>query len=250
MIREAKKRGLRKDIALKLIHYKIKWQFAGVHVKGNIHHLSGGDSPTLYIANHISVWDFPIACYLTYRHLHLDPFSMTAEYSMLPLAEFAGAFSVNVSDKWSNTQAIRYAANLIKDVRQCGLWMFPQGMILPHNVRPLNFQKGVDYLARIIGHLTIIPVAFYYSFANHSKPEAFVNFGNPIIVNYAKDKTQISPSLEQRIILLLDEMCENIAQDRTADFQTLIHGTMDLRLLWLKTVKKHFPPLKTWGRWY
>lgn len=249
-MRVAHKRGVRKSLIQPVIRHGLRSYFAGIHVRGNLTALRQSSLPILYFANHVSLWDFSISTHLTYVWLNQDPFVMTAEFTMLPPTDWAGAFSVNPLDSVSVTKTLRYSVNLLKTVPRCALWMFPQGMILPVNQRPLNFQSGISIIIKQVNDLLIIPVSFFYAFGNHSRPEAFVSFGEPFEGKTSQPITKLTRELEARLTQDLDHLSNDIASSNTEEFITVIYGKHDLRYYMLKLLRKPYPPLKSWGMWY
>ena len=240
-MRVAYKRGLRKSSVQLLIQHGLRTHLAGVHVRGNMAELKQSNRPTMYFANHVSLWDFSISTHLTYTKLKQDPFVMTAEYTMLPPTDWAGAFSVNPFDSLSVTKTLRYSVELLRNVPRCALWMFPQGMISPINQRPLNFQSGISLIIKQVKDLLLVPVCFFYTFGNHSHPEAFISFGEPFSMESVQNTTKLTNELEKHLTQDLDKLNDDIAASRTGEFTTIIQGAHDLRYYLLKLMRKPYP---------
>jgi 1-acyl-sn-glycerol-3-phosphate acyltransferase len=135
-------RGIRKTLAEALIRRALRRKFAGVHVRSELAEPATETRPTVYCSNHSTIWDFAVASFVTYRTFCQDPFIVTKETSLLPLAHWAGALGVNHTDAYGVTASIRQARSLMEAVPRCAVWIFPQGMIQPENHGPYALNLG------------------------------------------------------------------------------------------------------------
>jgi 1-acyl-sn-glycerol-3-phosphate acyltransferase len=245
---KAKKRGLRKKISQCLIYWMLRRQFAGIHVRGICVQLVANPQPTIYVANHVALWDGGLASYLTHTFCKQDPFLMTAEQAMNPLFTWGGAFGVNQSDPISAARSVHYAVGLLQKVPRCGLWVFPQGLIYPFSRRPLGFQPGVAYIAKRVNNVLLVPVTFYYSFAVNLRPEAFVSFGEPFSPSeLSADPNVLTRQIEAHVAHNMDQLESDLVNAHLNEFQTILRGSRDFQYYVLSIMRKPHPPLKTWG---
>jgi 1-acyl-sn-glycerol-3-phosphate acyltransferase len=221
---EAHKDCWRKRLIIRVNGLDLRHYLAGVHVQGNLAALARDDRATLYFANHVTCWDGILAGYLSHRHLHQDPFIMTAEDSMLPRTTWDGNFSVNRNDPFSATQSLRYSVRLLQEVPRCALWIFPQGVILPFDKRPLDFRKGLAIIASQVKDVRVVPVGFYYTIIKHRKPEVFVSFGDPIHLALKTRLSRLTSQLEGCLVEHLDKLDNDLRNGDTHLFQTLLRG--------------------------
>lgn len=250
-MRVACKRGVRKSFMQILNRHGLSTYFAGIHVRGNMAALKENVFPTMYFSNHVSPWDSCILTHLAYTEFKQDPFVMNAEYTMPPLGEWAGAFSVNPFDSMSVTKTLRYSVELLKTVPRCALLMFPQGMFAPINQRPLHFQSGISLIVKQTKDLLLVPVCVFYTFANHLHLEAFVNLGDPFRIESFQNTAKLTGELENRVTQDLDQLSADIAASRTDEFTTIMKGSQyDIYYLLKRITRTPYPPLKSWGMWY
>lgn len=248
-MRKGVARGQRKNFVHWLIRHQLRRFFAGIHVRGhqNIPH---DEKPILYYSNHIAQgWDFCIGTHLVYKYLKQDPFVMTDESAMPPLADWGGAYSVNQKDSLSVARAIRYSVDLTKTTPNCALWIFPQGMMKPVGQRPLGFQNGIQLIIRQLPDLTLVPVTFFYTFCNYIRLEAFVNFGEAFSVSPKFSQSKIILELENRLTADLDILSDDIAKENVTEFETIMTGKRNIQDFVFKFIGKPLPPLKTWRLW-
>jgi 1-acyl-sn-glycerol-3-phosphate acyltransferase len=237
-----------KRLAMEKLGRSLRRYFAGIHVQGDLGALANDDRPTLYFANHLSSWDGVIANYLSYMYLRQDSFIMAREQMMVSRSTWAGLFSVNPLDRFSATQSLRYAVRLLRDVPRCALWVFPQGIPLPFHIRPLGFQKGVASILSQMKEIRLVPVVFYYTLIRHSKPEAFVSFGEPLSAVPTANLAQLTHHLEGCLIEKLDKLDSDLAHENAQSFKTLIYGKSSLRESLMRLKGNQLTPLKAWGR--
>ena len=175
---------------------------------------------------------------------------MAAEYTMLPVAPWAGAYSVNALDSYDIAQSLKYSVEVIRNIPHCGLWIFPQGMVSPYTQFPLNFKAGAALIASQVKGLRLVPVVFNYTYINHVQPEAFVTFGDAFTVGEITHSGNSIKYFEDRVQENLNWVNQVLAQANTKEFTTVFEGGHDLRYFALRLLKKPYPPLKQWGRWY
>lgn len=248
-MRTALSRSSRKYLAISFLKYMVTRNFAGVHVMADPK-IYETKLPTIYYANHSSLWDFAICTCISYSKMRQDPFTMTAEYTMLPLAEWAGSFGVNHSDAFGVAKTLRYAQNLLKHLENPALWVFPQGLIYPMFKRPLDFKEGIKHIINGISEVNVVPVSISYVFGNHTKPEAFLCFGSPHTSEELLLSKDILELLENRMVHQLNHMMSQICNGETQDYETVIQGNKDLRYFVLRLRGRPYPPLKIWGKWH
>ncbi|HEY1351394.1 MAG TPA: lysophospholipid acyltransferase family protein [Ktedonobacteraceae bacterium] len=236
-----------KRLAMEKLGRSLRHYFAGIHVQGNLAALANDDQPTLYFANHLSSWDGVIANYLSYMHLRQNSFIMAREQMMGSRSTWAGLFSVNPLDRFSATQSLRYAVRLLREVPRCALWIFPQGIPLPFHIRPLGFQKGIASILSQMKDIRLVPVVFYYTLIRHSKPEAFVSFGEQPGALTTANLAQLTHHLEVCLVRELDKVGSNLAWNQAQSFKTLIYGKPGLRESLMRLKGGQLTPLKAWG---
>ena len=240
--------GFVKRLAIRRLGGSLRRYFAAIHVQGDLTALANDDRSTLYFANHISSWDGTIANYISYRYLRQDSFIMALEQTMIPRTTWAGLFSVNPLDRFSATQSLRYSVRLLREVPRCALWIFPQGTLLPFHKRPLGFQKGVASILSQVKEVRLVPVGFYYALIRHSRPEAFVSFGEPLNLIPNANLSGLTNQLEVCLVENLDKLSNDLANCNTQSFKTLIDGKPSLRESLMRLNGKQLAPLKGWGR--
>lgn len=245
---EAHKEGFAKRLAIGRLGRGLQRYFAGVHVQGDLTALANDDRPTLFFANHISGWDGTIASYISYTYLQQDPYIMTNDVAVNPRTNRIGAFSVNTHDRFSATQSLRYSVRLLREVQRCALWMFPQGIVLPFHKRPLGFQKGTAIIFSQVKEVRLVPVGLYYTLIMRRRPEAFVSFGEPLNLVPNANVSRLTNQLEVCLVEHLDKLSNDLADNNTQSFKTLLYGKPTIReyLGRLRGKQLQLIPLKTW----
>jgi len=240
--------GFVKRLAIGRLGGSLQRNFAGIHVQGDLTALANDERSTLYFANHVSSWDGTIANYISYMYLQQNSFIMALEQTMVPRTTKAGLFSVNPLDRFSATQTLRYSVRLLREVPRCALWIFPQGTLLPFHKRPLRFQKGAAIIFSQVKEVRLVPVAFYYALIRHSKPEAFVRFGEPLNLVPDAHLSGLTNQLEACLVENLDKLSNDLTNYNIHSFKTLIYGKPSLRESLVRMNRRQLAPLKAWGR--
>lgn len=189
--------------------------------------LSKGASrvPKLIYVNHSSWWDGLVAFQIS-STLKMDSFLMMEEKQLERLFLFRklGAFSVIREKPFEAMKSINYAADLLKENSQRTLWIFPQGEILPNDIRPVKFYGGVSRIIKKIGQCAVFPLALRYEFLGEFKPVIFAKAGNSQFIDAAK-KFNIkcaTKSFEEKIVSLLEEIKNDILTKNFDGYKNII----------------------------
>lgn len=180
--------------------------------------------PLIIYANHSSWWDGLVA-FSVFRQANLDAFCMMEEKQLKNLFLFQklGAFSVIRENPREAIKSINYAADLLRKKNRT-LLIFPQGEILPNDVRPINFFTGLSHIIEKTGEVYACPMAIRYEFSGKYKPDIFVRFDLPELIDgksnfRAKDKTRI---FAERLTANLDKLKIEIISNNFDDFKRII----------------------------
>lgn len=200
----------------------LKRRFHSVNVKG-LNHLDRHETslPLIIYANHSSWWD-GLAAFQISHIKKLDSFIMMEEKNLRRFFLFRklGAFSIVRENPRSVLQSVNYAVKLLNDFRRT-LWIFPQGEILPNDLRPIHFYEGISRIAQKIGKCCFVSITFRYEFLNEFKPQIFVNIKMPDEITEI-NHTQLVKYLEQKTVENLDELKDDILLQRFSDYVGII----------------------------
>ena len=181
--------------------------------------------PSIIYANHSSWWDGLVAFQIS-QSIKADSFIMMEEKQLRNLFFFRklGAFSVVRENPREAVQSLKYAINLLEEDKARTLWIFPQGKILPNEVRPIKFYNG---LARIIEKTDICAVsslAIRYEFLDAYKPDVFIKVGQPETFN-ARDVSnskELTTKFEKNLTDLLDELKSDVRLTNLKHYKNII----------------------------
>lgn len=178
---------------------------------------------TLFLANHSCWWDLFLVVHLN-DVIPVDGYGMMEHFNMLRFDFFRriGAFSVDRTDPASVRASLEYTSELLHKSR-AGVWIFPQGRMIGNDVRPLGLQPGIRLLVKKAAPIRIVPVAFRFEFWQDERPEAFVRFGSPEIVEKT-DSVRIVDRMERRLTEELDELKLHVTSQDATKFTTTLQG--------------------------
>jgi 1-acyl-sn-glycerol-3-phosphate acyltransferase len=204
----------------------LKRRFHALHFAGfeNLNEKSA-DIPKIIYVNHSSWWDGLVAFQIS-SLLKLNAFVMMEEKQLKRLSLFRklGAFSVVRENPFKAIKSINYAADLLKENAKSILWVFPQGEILPNDVRPLKFYSGVSRIIQKVGKCLVYPVALRYEFLGDFKPEIFARVGKPDLISSIKTLSikNATKNFEDKIILTLEEVRQDILNQNFRSYKNII----------------------------
>jgi 1-acyl-sn-glycerol-3-phosphate acyltransferase len=137
----------------------------------------------------------------------------------------AGIFSIDRENPRSAMESLRYAAGLLAG-RSRVLWLFPQGVILPNDRRPIDCSPGAAHLVGMLPKCTIAPVAFRYELLGEERPFAWVSIGEPIAIR--SERRGSTRDLTAQIATILtaeaDALRDDVVSARTGEFTDIIRS--------------------------
>ncbi len=177
--------------------------------------------PIVVYANHSSWWDGLVAFQLC-REANADIYAMMEEKQVLqyPFHRKIGAFSVVRENPRDAVKAINYAAGLLKEKRL--VWIFPQGEILPNDVRPIDFFNGVSRIVEKSEQCFTAPIAIRYEFAGEWKPEVLVKIGEPKIISKPFNAKGLTKQFAENLTQTLDELKSDITANNLSNYANII----------------------------
>ncbi|HEY0426527.1 MAG TPA: lysophospholipid acyltransferase family protein [Pyrinomonadaceae bacterium] len=199
----------------------LKRRFNSLQISGlDVLRKKSPDIPAIIYTNHSSWWDGLVAFQISYQ-VKADSFVMMEEKHLKKMLLFRklGAFSVVREKPFEAAKSIDYAVNLLKEKPKRVLWIFPQGEILPNDLRPLMFYKGISKIIAKSGKCLLIPAVFRYEFLGEYKPEIFIRIGETeLFENNLKITTE---HLEYKTTLFLDKLKSDILNKNFNEFEKI-----------------------------
>ncbi len=138
--------------------------------------------PLIVVINHPSWWD-PLTSILLSRYFlprvdHYAPIDAAA----LPkhrILTGMGLFPVEQGTPRGAVHFLRAAAAILSDPNAV-LWLTPQGAFTDVRSRPVTFKSGLASLLKRLDQVTVVPLAYEYSFWNEPRPEILTAVGTPL----------------------------------------------------------------------
>ena len=138
--------------------------------------------PLIVVINHPSWWD-PLTSILISRFLlrsadHYAPIDALSLPRHRILAGL-GLFPVEQGTPRGAVQFLRAAHSILADPNAL-LWLTPQGSFTDTRTRPVILKAGVASLIKRLDDVTVVPLAYEYTFWNEPKPEMLALCGEPL----------------------------------------------------------------------
>lgn len=200
-------------------------RFSSLHVKGLDFLLNKNvNLPLIIYCNHSSWWDGLVAFQIS-DSAGLDSFIMMEEKHLkrLFLFRLLGAFSVLREKPREAYKSIEYAARLLIKAPDRTLWIFPQGEILPNDLRPLTFYKGLSKIIKKVENCYIASLSLRYEFLGNFKPQIFVNIEKPERISFREgfNSTDLNEMLVDRLTKNLDELKNDVIFQKLAHYKSI-----------------------------
>lgn len=203
----------------------LKRRFDSLRVSG-LDFLKNKDAkiPLVIYANHSSWWDGLIFWEIIVN-LDFEFYVMMEEKQLRQLFLFRrlGAFSVVREKPREAVKSINYAAALLRKDANRSVIIFPQGEILPNDVRPLHFFRGLASIVEKTVRCSVVPIALRYEFAKNFKPEILCKIGAPDVFEAGEnfDSKNLNGILEARLTATLDSLKRDVVSGTTAGYENL-----------------------------
>jgi len=209
----------------------MKRRFYGVYVRGlpHLERASASGRPLVICTNHSNWWDgFAAALLIPFfpgRRLYLA--QSEALLKLYRPLRWLGAFGLDIHG--SPLPGMRYALGLLSDPRN-GVWIFPQGMLLPQWV-PIEVKPGAFWLARRSGSL-VLPVAFRYEWMVESRPSLFIHCGEVL------EPDASSEALTRAMQELYDAIGPTLAPVDLSGYCSLFPPRMSMNKIWERVTQR------------
>jgi len=203
----------------------LKRRFHSIQVSG-LENLIFKNPPTPFVifANHSSWWDGLVVLEILRRY-DFESYVMMEEKQLKKLFLFRrlGAFSVVRENPREAVKSINYAVNLLKVNSDRTVLIFPQGEILPNDIRPLQFYSGISRIIEKVGKCFAVPMALRYEFLGNFKPEIYVKINTPEhFTNLDGINTKNSTRrLSETLTGTLDDLKTDVVSKNTANYEKL-----------------------------
>ena len=185
--------------------YLIRKHFRYVGISGELLPQSVQNRPHLYLMNHSSWWDGLLAYHAVRSLTGNRHYFMMDEEQLKKYMFFRklGAFSINRHSAGDIGASLRYTAGLLRNNQS--VWMYPEGEIQPLEHRPLVIKPGAAVVLRLCPEAVVIPVTLYHGLFRHSKPEATLLVGEPLVHTWKEiDRGTITNKLQDTLVEQLE----------------------------------------------
>ncbi len=203
----------------------IKRRFHSFQVSG-LNYLTNKNAniPLLIYANHSSWWDGLLAFEIS-RAARLDSYVMMDEENLRRFFLFRriGAFSVPKNPRRA-IESINYSAALLSHNPKRTLWIFPQGEIVPNDLRPVQFFNGAARIVEKVGKCLTLPLAFRLEFTGEFKPEIYVKIGEPHLIETGEnfEPKKLTVIFTERLTGILNELKSDVIHAKIKSYNKIL----------------------------
>ena len=182
--------------------------------------------PTIYCPNHSNWFDGYLCMVLARSVFHHEQYLMMEEKNLARYRFFiwAGGFGVDRDDARAAIASLDYAATILRDHPGRGMYVFPQGTMVPNERRPLRLYSGVARLAKQVGHVRVVPMAFRYQFLQEQRPDVFISIGAGRLATERDAPRATTAWLGDALTTELDALTADVTAERLGDFTVVLRG--------------------------
>lgn len=180
--------------------------------------------PLVLYANHSSAWDGLVPFQIV-RSAELDGFALMEEKQLrrFRFLRKLGAFSVARENPREALKSVNYAANLLRGTNNV-LLIFPQGVTLPNDARPLKFYNGLARIIEQTGETDVCALALHYEFLEDWRPFALARVGwfERIRVDENFDKATLTQALVATLTQTLDDLRDDVLRNDLTEYVEIV----------------------------
>lgn len=188
------------------IYWLLKRDFGRLRVVGDVPKVPD-DMPIILVPNHATWWD-GFFVYLLNNQLFKRKFYIMMLAEQLKKYWFfrmLGAFGFSQQSRPDIVATMKYSLEILRQKPSPLVIIFPQGALLPFNIRPLGFKSGVEWLASQAGSpVCILPLAMRCEYLGERKADVYFLFGEQMI--HSQTNPLSIKHLEQYSTTLLDDL--------------------------------------------
>lgn len=166
--------------------------------------------PLLLLPNHSTWWDGFFVYFLNDLLFGRKFYIMILEEQLFQYKFFQklGGFSIRQDSFKETLRSLKYTSNLISQDPYSVVNIFPQGELLPNDVRPIKFNKGIKKIIEYYGKpVNVMPLGMRIMYLKEQYPTVFFNFGQNNIVS---NEMELPEDIGFKIEMLLDGIKENV----------------------------------------
>ncbi len=212
----------------------IKRSFCSVKAKGldiarsEIQTSLESHRPIVLCANHSSWWDAPLIYFLSYDVLKIDSYCLMEkkQYDRYPYFSKFGVIPLIREDARYSIKVLSDAASFLNNTGK-GLWIFPQGEIIPNGRRPFHFYTGVSYILEKLDNPLLLNCFMDIRIGAEQYPEAFVEFFK-IKKSITEDRKEVAGIISEEFEKVASSFNEEYNSGRMENFEELINGRISL----------------------
>ena len=190
--------------------------------------------PLLILPNHCSWWDGFFIYLLNSRVWRRKPYLMMLEEQLAQnrFFRYLGAYSVNSKNPGALRTSLRYTQEILSGRWQQNIMLciFPQGELLPWQVRPLGYKPGMLWLLQNLNlPVWIVQMGIKIEFLLQQRPQVFIEFAEPLRYSDGEGTLEF---WQQRHTRLLEAMDQKILHKEEG--RLLLQGKKSVNTRWLQ----------------
>jgi chlorobactene lauroyltransferase len=218
-------------------------QFHSIHLLGDEPEWPR-DRLLLILPNHCSWWDGFFIHLVNIRLWQRKVYLMMLENQLAKHRFFSrlGAFSIDPESPGGIRQSLRYTREILSagPAGERMLCIFPQGELLPWQIRPLSYKPGLLWLLqRCETPVCLVQMGIKMEFLLQQRPQAFIEFAEPLIYS-GQEMTLLA--WEERHAALLDRMGQRILAGQEGRILLQGRGSVNTRWLrWRRLIRRSKP---------
>ncbi len=148
--------------------------------------------PVLLLPNHSTWWDGFFVHLVNKTVFKRQLYLMMLEEQLQKNSFFSrvGAFSIQPDSPAVIRTTLRYILNTLRETPSAMICWFPQGVLLPWDIRPLHYQPGISRLLALAPKpLTVLGMGIKIEYLDDQRPDVFIQFDRPRVIDNSHDLT-------------------------------------------------------------
>lgn len=183
------------------------------------------EAPVVFLCSHHS-WHDGYLMFLAVSKLGIPTLDWIAEYDAFPLFAKVGGLPYPPNDPARRAGTARRTIRMLQE--GWSLILFADG-VLRRPDEPWEVGTAAPLIARQVPHAALVPVAIRCQLSMHQRPEAFLEFGEPL--PWMDARADRGAAIRQEAKARLSAMLSSPI-GVLSDWQVLQNGTLDVNERW------------------
>lgn len=193
----------------------LRKHFHSIHILNDFPEVNK-NIPLIFTPIHSTWWDGFFVYLLNKRFLNRKFYIMILEEQLAKYKFFVklGGYSINQKNPKKIVESLKYSSRMMREYPNSLFNIFPQGELLPVNIKPLKYNNGINKIIDYYeGKVQVLNISVLPLFLKEQNPQLFFKFGK--LKEFDKNNNIDMTEHQIEMSELLNEINYSVNNDNT-----------------------------------